>query len=200
MIERNPICPECGSVDFVVREGRYVCAACGQEVTAFASTDDACERAYAEAVAIYRKLSEAESGSLDGTGSAQEAEGTLRKALDLCYLYAELQPYSYLPKAALVLNALGMLYGQTGRISESEEAYLEAIEFCRGFGSAKPDVFLPLLEVSLENLAILYGKTGRPLEGETVSSIVRELKSQTDAPELKATLLKVDCLLDRDDS
>ena len=125
------------------------------------------EQAYAEALATYRKLAEANpdaylpyvAGTLNnlavlysGTQRMKEAEQAYAEALATYRKLAEANPDAYLPDVAMALNNLAILYRGTQRMKEAEQAYAEALATYRKLAEANPDAYLPDVAMALNNL------------------------------------------------
>jgi tetratricopeptide (TPR) repeat protein len=139
------------------------------------------ERAYGEALAIRRKLAEANPDAYlpdvattlnnfanlyRDTQRMQEAERAYGEALAIRRKLAEANPDAYLPYVAMTLNNLAVLYRATQRMQEAERAYGEALDLRRKLAEANPDAYLPDVAMTLNNLAILYRDTQRMQEAE----------------------------------
>ncbi|MGA2206286.1 MAG: tetratricopeptide repeat protein, partial [Terracidiphilus sp.] len=129
------------------------------------------EQAYAEALATYRKLAEANPDAYlpdvgmtlnnlanlySNTQRMKEAEQAYAEALALRRKLAEANPDAYLPDVAMTLNNLANLYSDTQRMKEAEQAYVEALDLRRKLTEANPEAYLPDVAATLNNLAILY--------------------------------------------
>src|ERR1039458_10348465 len=139
------------------------------------------EEAYGEALAIKRKLAEANPDAYlpkvamtlnnlailySRTQRIQKAEEAYGEALAAYRNLAEANPDAYLPYVAATLNNLAILYSGTQRIQKAEGAYEEAPAAYRKLAEANPDAYLPDFAMILNNLANLYSRTQRIQKAE----------------------------------
>ncbi len=140
------------------------------------------EQAYAEALATYRKLAEANpeaylpnvattlnnlANLYSDTQRMKEAEQAYAEALATYRKLAEANPEAYLPDVAMTLNNLANLYRATQRMKEAEQAYAEALATYRKLAEANPEAYLPNVATTLNNLAYYCLSNGRVPEAET---------------------------------
>nr|MCR4935207.1 tetratricopeptide repeat protein [Oscillospiraceae bacterium] len=139
------------------------------------------EERYREALAIYRRLAEANpaayepdlAGScnnlgnlLSATNRLPEAEERHREALAIYRRLAEANPAAYEPDLAGSCNNLGNLLRDTNRLPEAEERYREALAIYRRLAEANPEAYEPDLAGSCNNLGNLLRATNRLPEAE----------------------------------
>jgi tetratricopeptide (TPR) repeat protein len=139
------------------------------------------EEAFAEALAVYRKLAQANPGAwlpdiaatlnnlanlYSDTQRMMQAEEAYAEALDLHRKLAQANPGVYLPDVAMTLNNLAMLLSDTQRTNQAEQAYAEALTTLRKLAQANPGAYLPYVATTLNNLANLYYATQRMNQAE----------------------------------
>jgi tetratricopeptide (TPR) repeat protein len=143
------------------------------------------EEAFAEALAVYRKLAQANPDAwlpdiaatlnnlanlYSDTERMMQAEQAYAEALDLHRKLAQANPGVYLPDVAMTLNNLAMLLSDTQRTNQAEQAYAEALAILRKLAQANPDAYLPYVATTLNNLAGLYSVTQRMNQAEEAYS------------------------------
>jgi tetratricopeptide (TPR) repeat protein len=143
------------------------------------------ETAYSEALAIRRKLAEANPDAYlpyvamtlnnlgllyRATQRMSQAETAYSEALAIYRKLADANPDAYLPDVAMTLNNLANLLSATQRLSQAETAYSEALAIRRKLAEANPDAYLPDVAQTLNNLGLLYSAIQRMSQAETAYS------------------------------
>src|SRR5262245_17176126 len=100
------------------------------------------------------------------TSGAGSGEQDLQEALTTYRQLAQAQPRTYLPKVAMTLHNLGLLYRDTQRPRESEQAYQEALTIRRQLARAQPHTYVPNVATARHSLTLLYRDTQRLSDGE----------------------------------
>jgi tetratricopeptide (TPR) repeat protein len=139
------------------------------------------EEAYAEALAIRRKLAEANPDTymphvaatlnnlanlFSETQRMSQAEEAYAEALAAYRKLAEANPDAFLADVAMTLTNLGLLYRDTQRISQAEESYADALAIRRNLAQANPNAYLPDVASTLNNFGLLYATTQRMTQAE----------------------------------
>jgi len=141
----------------------------------------AAERAYKEALALYRALATQNpdplrsvlAGILNNLGilystslHPAKAEIPYQEALTIRRALAAQNPDAFRPDVAQTLNNLGILYRDTDHPAEAETAFQEALAIRRALASQNPDAFRPDVATTLHNLGYLYYDTQRRPDAE----------------------------------
>ena len=135
----------------------------------------AAERAYKEALALYRALATQNpdplrsvlAGILNNLGilystslHPAKAEIPYQEALAIRRALAAQNPDAFRPDVAQTLNNLGILYSATKRPTKAVGAYQEALTIRRALAVQNPDAFRPKVAATLWNLTLLYKAMG----------------------------------------
>lgn len=91
----------------------------------------------------------------------KEAEPIYEKSIKIIRKLAKDNPEVYLPKVALTLNNLGILYAATNKLEEAEGAYSEALKTYRSLADKNPAAYLPDVAMTLHNLGFLCSLTNK---------------------------------------
>ncbi|WFE41200.1 tetratricopeptide repeat protein [Micromonospora sp. WMMD998] len=166
----------------------------GQHIAALASAQ--------EAVGIYRRLAEANPGSLpglamslnnlgnhlSGAGRRKEALAPTEEAAGIWRRLAMVNPAVYLPHLSGALNNLGNHLSGVGRREEALAPAEEAVAIRRRLAKADPEAYLPDLAGSLANLGSRLAEVGRREEAlaptEEAAGVYRRLAEADPAAHL----------------
>ncbi len=134
----------------------------------------AAEKEYGEALAIRRRLAEANPSAHEpkvamtlnnlavlhrNTQEFAAAEKEYGEALAIYRRLAETNPAAYEPDVAMTLGNLAVLHWKTQEFAAAEKEYSEALAIRRRLAKANPAAYKPGVAMTLNNLGILHKTT-----------------------------------------
>ncbi len=132
------------------------------------------EKEYGEALAIYRRLAEANPAAYEpdvamtlnnisilhaDTQEFAAAEREYGKALATYRRLAEANPVAYEPYVAITLNNLAVLHKNTQELEAAGKEHDEALAIYRRLAEANPGAYEPYVAKTLNNLGLLHRNT-----------------------------------------
>ncbi len=132
------------------------------------------EKEYGEALAIRRRLAEANTADYEPYVAATlnnlgilhwktqefgEAEKEYGEALAIYRRLAKANPAAYEPDVAMTLNNLANLHANMQEFGEAEKEYGEALAIYRRLAEANPAAYQPYVATTLNNLGLLHANT-----------------------------------------
>src|SRR5260370_16216439 len=91
-------------------------------------------------------------------------QNQIEEALKTYRELAQKDPQTFLPKVALTLNNLGILYSVQSRMKKERDEYEEALKIYREAAQKDTGIYLPEVAMTLNNLGILDRNQNRMAE------------------------------------